>query len=204
MLNPKDQIDADIDAFERESETARAESTLRELIATYPGNKRVEHVLTKVITINALYHARVLDVDLHPLAVHISGIQDLDAKLKRGDPEAVDAIWMSQGTRKHYFSFATKYCSWHNQQSFAIYDLNMWEALRAYRSELAGFRFRDSECKDYACFHAIVERFRTAYGLESYSLRDIDKFLWLTGDRLLKAKPEKTSQDDAGGGSPPL
>jgi len=105
MLNPKDYIDAEISAFANEPETARAESTLRELLATYDQNTKLEHVLTKVVTINALYHARVLDVDLHPLAIHIWNIKDLDSKLKQGNPDAVDAIWKSQGTRKHYFSF---------------------------------------------------------------------------------------------------
>jgi hypothetical protein len=193
MRNPKDYIDAEIAAFAKEPETARAESTLRELIATYRENTKIEHVLTKVITINALYHARVLDVDLHPLAVHISTIKDLDAKLKQGNSDAVDAIWQSQGTRKHYFSFATKFCSWHNQEAYAIYDLNMWEALRAYKSKELGFQFKDSECKDYACFHAIVKRFTATYDLEGYSLKDVDKFLWLVGDRLLKAKQVNAS-----------
>jgi hypothetical protein len=193
MRNPKDYIDAEIASFEKEPETARAESTLRELIAIYRENTKIEHVLTKVITINALYHARVLDVDLHPLAVHISKIQDLDAKLKQGNSDAVDAIWQSQGTKKHYFSFATKFCSWHNQEAYAIYDLNMWEALRAYKSKELRFQFKDSECKDYASFHAIVKRFEAAYDLEGYSLKDVDKFLWLVGERLLKAKKENAS-----------
>lgn len=193
MRNPKDYIDAEIAAFANEPETARAESTLRVLIATCPENAKIEHVLIKVISINALYHARVLDVDLHPLAVHISKIEGLDAKLKRGSSDAVDAIWRSPGTRRHYFSFATKFCSWHNQEAYAIYDLNMWEALRAYKSKDLGFQFKDSECKDYACFHAIVKRFQAAYDLEGYSLKDVDKFLWLVGYQLLKVKQKKTS-----------
>ena len=191
MQRPKDYIDAEIAAFTTEPETDRAESTLRELMATYSTNTKIEHVLTKVVTINALYHARVWDVDLHPLAVHIWQIEDLDAKLKRGNPGAVDAIWKSQGTRKHYFSFATKFCSWHNQEAYAIYDLNMWEALRAYKSKELGFQFKDSECKDYACFHAVVKRFQAVYDLEGYSQKDVDKFLWLVGGRLLEAKQEK-------------
>jgi hypothetical protein len=188
MRNPKDYIDAEIAAFAEEPETARSESTLHELIATYPHNTKIEHVLTKVITINALYHARVLDVDLHPLAVHILKIKDLDTKLERGNLDVVDAIWQSQGTRKQYFSFATKFCSWHNQDDYAIYDGNMWEALRAYKSKELRFQFKDSECKNYACFHAIVARFMAAYDLKDYSLKDVDKFLWLVGDRLLKER----------------
>jgi hypothetical protein len=194
MRNPKDHIDAEIATFGADPETARVESTLGELIATYRENKKIEHVLTKVVTINALYHARVLDMDVHPLAVHIWKIEDLDTKLKQGNLDAVDAIWKSQGTRRHYFSFATKYCSWHNQQAYAMYDLNMWEALRAYKTKESGFQFKDSESEDYATFYTIVKRFQAAYGLEGYSLKDVDKFLWLVGYRLLQAKQEKTSK----------
>ena len=188
MLEPKDHILAEMEAFAKEPETARTESTLRELIATFGQNTRIEHVLTKVVAINTLYHARVLDVDLHPLALHILNIRHLDIQLQKGIPDVVDAIWKSQGTRKHYFSFATKYCSWHNQGAYALYDTNMWEALRAYRSKERGFVFKDSECIDYACFHGILMRFVSAYGLQSFSLKDVDKFLWLVGDRLLRAK----------------
>ena len=191
MRNPKDYIDFEIAAFAKEPETALAESTLRELIATYSENTKLEHVLIKVIAINTLYHARVWDVDLHQLALHISKIEELDVKLKQGRLDTVDAIWKSQGTRRHYFSFATKFCSWHNQEGYAIYDLNMWEALRAYRSKELGFQFKVSGCTDYACFHTIVKRFQAAYGLESYSLKDVDKFLWRVGGQLLKAKQVK-------------
>ena len=69
----------------------------------------------------------------------------------------------------------------------------MWEALRGYKSKELDFRFKDSECKDYACFHAIVKRFQAAYDLEGYSLKDVDKFLWLVGYRLLKAKQDNAS-----------
>jgi hypothetical protein len=140
---------------------------------------------------NALYHARVLDVDLHPLAVHIHGIKNLDEKLKEGSLEVVDVIWKSQGTRQHYFSFATKFCSWHNQEAYTIYDTYMWESLCAYRAEKSGFNFKDAECKDCACFHVVVKRFQAAYDLRTYSLKNVDKFLWLLGYELVKAKQER-------------
>ena len=126
MLNPKSEIDEYVMRFLEDEETKRTEKTVQELIATFREN-----------------HARVLDVDLHPLAVHIHGIENLDEKLKEGSPEVVDAIWKSQRTRQHYFSFATKFCNWHNQEAYAIYDTYMWESLCAYRAENSGFKFKD-------------------------------------------------------------
>lgn len=130
-------------------------------------------------------------MDLHPLALHIHGIENLDDKLKQGNLKVVDEIWKSAGTRQHYFSFATKFCSWHNLDAYAIYDTYMWEALCAYRKAKSGFAFKDNESKNYACFHAVVTQFQTAYDLGDYSLKKIDKFLWLLGYELIKAKQEK-------------
>jgi len=62
--DPRSTIDKEVEAFDTEPETAFAESTIRELISTYPTNEDDRHVLVKVIAINALYHARVLDIDL--------------------------------------------------------------------------------------------------------------------------------------------
>ena len=192
--DPRSTIDQEIAAFDAEPETAFAESTIRELFSTYPDNQDVRHILVKVIAINALYHARVLDMDLQPLSIHMKTIDELDTRLRQGTPDVVDAIWKSQGTKRKYFSFATKFCSWHNQEAYAIYDLNVWEALVAYRAKDERFAFRNSECNDYAGFLAIVRRFRKSYGLEDYSLKSIDKLLWRVGGRAIaergKARPE--------------
>jgi hypothetical protein len=191
--DPQSTIHKEIAAFDDEPETALIESTIRELISTYPGNQDVRHVLVKVIAINATYHAGVLDIDLQPLSMHIKTIDELDTRLRQGTPDVVDAIWKSQGTRRRYFSFATKFCSWHNQEAYAIYDRNVWEALVAYRAKDKCFAFRNSECDDYAGFLAVVRRFRESYGLEDHPLKSIDKFLWQVGGRLIaerKGPPE--------------
>lgn len=181
---PCSMIDGQIAAFNKDEETALAESTIHELIATYPDNHTVQHVLVKVIAINSLYHARVLDVDLQPLAIHITKL-DLDEKLKAGNPKAVDLIWKSEGTRRHYFSFATKFCSWHNEGAYAMYDRYMWAALVAYKAKKQQFTFKTGECSDYAGFLGVVKRFQESCGLGDYSLKDIDKFLWLVGGRII-------------------
>lgn len=183
--DPRRTIDTEIAAFDTEPETALAESTIHELIFTHPNNQDVRHILLKVIAINALYHARVLDMDLQPLSLHIKSIGELDARLRQGVPDVVDLIWKSQGTKRHYFSFATKFCSWHNQEAYAIYDLNVWEALVAYRAKNERFAFRNSECDSYTGFLAIVRRFQKSYGLDDYSLKSIDKFLWRIGGRFI-------------------
>jgi hypothetical protein len=186
--DPLATIDTRIAAFDNDKETALAESTIQELVSTYPNNQAVEHILLKVLAINALYHTRVLDIDLQPLANHIKTISELDLRLKAGTPDVVDAIWKSTRTRRHYFSFATKFCSWHNQEAYAIYDLNVWEALAAYRRKDERFTFRDAECETYSGFIAVVRRFQKAYDLDRYTLKSVDKFLWGVGGDLISER----------------
>jgi hypothetical protein len=190
--NPRGTIDDEISAFNADRETSLAESTIQQLISTYPANHTIEHVLVKVITITTLYHARVLDIDLQPLSCYIASLA-LDAKLKEGDPEAVTLIWNSTGTKRRYFSFATKFCSWHNQGAYAIYDMNVWTALAAYRAKNERFTFRNTQCDDYPGFLAVVKSFQKVYGLEDYSLKDIDKFLWGVGYRIIAGRQKATT-----------
>ena len=82
--DPRSTIDKEIAAFDAEPETAFAESTIRELISTYPDNQDVRHILVKAIAINAVYQARVLDTDLQPLSIHMKTIDELDARLRQG------------------------------------------------------------------------------------------------------------------------
>lgn len=94
---PKSEIENYAQKFLQDKETARAENTVQEVIAAFPKNEKIEHVVIKIVAINSLYHARVLDVDLHPLALHIHGIENLDGKLAEGNLEVVDEIWTAKG-----------------------------------------------------------------------------------------------------------
>lgn len=190
LAAPEELIDDEIKAFGSDSATALAERTLTELMVHYPDNRSLEHIYVKVITINALYHARVLDKDLQAVAEHIFTL-NLDDKLKDGDPVAVDLIYNCPKT-KRYFSFATKYCSWHNQNAYAIYDGNVYEVLCGYRRQDKNFKFKDQvDLFDNKAFVALIRRFMSIYELEQYSLKQVDKFLWMLGWRLLAAKEAK-------------
>jgi hypothetical protein len=63
-----------------------------------------------------------------------------------------------------------------------------WGALVAYGAKDDRFVFPEREFVNYAAFLAIVRRFQISYGLEDRSLKDIDKFLWRVGGRLIAAK----------------
>jgi hypothetical protein len=88
-------------------------------------------------------------------------------------------------TERRYYSFATKFCSWHNQDAYSLWDYNVDEALWK-RDRFAIFK-RQELC-EYPRLTEVVKEFRTFYGLQQYSHKDVDKFLWRVGDPLMKAK----------------
>jgi hypothetical protein len=197
--DPVTSIDANIKAFDDEPSTALAEASLRELIAAFPRNTSVNHVLLKMIAINRLYRARVLDKDMEPLAAHIANISDLDQMLASGMTEAVTRIYDSSGTERKYYSFATKFCSWHNQNGYSLWDYNVDEALWAYKKRDSFADFKRQDLCEYPRLIEIVKEFRAFYGLQQYSVKNTDKFLWRIGGKLLEdhfGRDEISNVDD--------
>lgn len=141
-----------------------------------PNNTRIEDILLKVSTLNDFYSTNIFSV--FPVAKHILSL-NIDTRLKQGDPTLVDAIKTVDG-RNHY-SFATKYCSHHNPLEYPIYDSYVDKILRYFRDTDGFCSFKSEELKQYDKFKQIVLAFRTYYGLDLYSLKEIDQYLWQLG-----------------------
>ncbi len=155
-------------------------------------------MLLKVVALNRLYSARVLDVDVETLARHIAGL-GIDALLAEGSSRAVDLIAHSGKLRRGCFSFATKYCSWHNPDAYPIYDARVDECLWSYKKQdghKEGYpKFHRQDLLVYPKLREVVTKFCNFYKLrlvdpfaagsiDSFNFKAIDKFLWLQGDSL--------------------
>ena len=161
------------------------EEALGELFGHYHLNANPSHVLLKVVTLNRLYSAGVLAVET--VALHISqNGEEIDTALAAGAPSAVDKIAkVTIGAREfNFFSFATKYCNWHEPDAYPIYDSRVDQYLWSLQkhSQFSDFKHRSDICKDYATFLKIMADFRISYKLESFSFKEIDKFLWSRGE----------------------
>lgn len=173
------------DACKRfDSENLLMEDALRQLLEQFPENNEVSHVLLKVLVLNKLYNTRVNDVDVQGLAKHIADL-GVDEPIKQGDTAIVERIYTCEGLRM-YYSFATKFCSWHNPDSYPIYDSYAEECLWAYRKQQGFAAFKRQDCGVYNRYKAVVNTFRRHYGLDDFTFKEIDKFLWQTGERLKK------------------
>jgi hypothetical protein len=179
-------VEAECSAFDADPSTAFGEDALAELLAKFPENTKPSHVLLKVIVLDQRYSTRLRYVELDQLACHIAS-KDIDSLMAQGATRAVDLIWDCADIR-HYYSFATKFCSWHNPTAYPIYDSYVNECLWTYKNQDSFHDFHRDDMYDYEKFVPIVSTFRNYYGLNCFDFRSLDKFLWRTGDQILRTR----------------
>ena len=121
------------------------------------------------------------------MARHILQL-DIDNLLQQGEPDIVTKISTGHGIRSkkknkeiNFYSFATKYCNWHNKDAYPIYDSFVGKILIAYRVKDNFSRFDDMDLKDFKRFKEIIADFKNNYTLTRHNLKEIDKFLWIYG-----------------------
>jgi hypothetical protein len=175
-------VQAECDAFDLEDQLI--EEALRLLWAQFPHNSETSHVLLKVVVLNTLYSTRIRDIDVEPLARHIVTL-NIDPLLDQGELAAVERIYNCPPL-KMYYSFATKFCSWHNPTAYPIYDHNADECLWSYKKQDRFANFNRQDLGYYEKFVATVTAFRNHYGLSSFNFRQLDKFLVRSGGEILK------------------
>jgi hypothetical protein len=173
------RVAEEIDTFNKAEEFV--ETTVKNLFEARRANTSKYEVLAKVVVLNQLYSARVLNKHVQGFAEKIAK-SDIDPMLDEGSPEAVTAI-CSCCNEMRYYSFATKYCTWHRPDLYCMWDGNMDRALWHYQE-----RYRFSDFKrykpnyEYPVLRRVVGEFRATFGLESINFKGIDQFLWRMGD----------------------
>jgi hypothetical protein len=168
------------------------------LFTQFPKNTNFEPIFLKVVALNSTYSTQIRAVSdrtptVYDVARHIVTLR-IDDSLHDGSVEIVERIASvtTEGNRHQYnYSFATKYCSWHQRKLFPIYDSRvdkyLWQLRNRQTGETDGFRqFKRVELWHYPTFKQIVSEFMTHFGLEEFSFKEIDKFLFIEGDKLFR------------------
>lgn len=158
------------------------ESALNKLFREIvPKNSYLEDILIKVTTLNTFYSTNIKSV--FTIARHIFNL-NIDERLKSGDETLVDEIanvTMSNGKVRNEYSFATKYCSHHNDDAYPIYD-SFVDKLLCYFRDVDGFsEFQKDELRKFSIFKRIILELRDFYSLEAFTLKQIDQYLWQLG-----------------------
>lgn len=156
------------------------ETAVNRVFRDYSSNSELENILIKCSVLNDFYSTNIFKI--YPVAKHVLAL-NIDERLKNGDPTLVNEIAKNDigGKEKNFYSFASKYCSHHNQLEFPIYDSYVHKVLKYFRNVDKFFNFDEADLKDYPKFKNILIEFRSFYKLDKYNLKELDKFLWQFG-----------------------
>jgi len=157
-----------------------------------PTNVRIEDVLLKIAVLNNFYSTNIYDV--HTVAKHFMTF-DIDNRLADGDPNLVDdlaLVHLRNEKEKHFFSFATKYCSHHKPLSYPIYDNYVAEVLKYFRQRDGFCTFKNDDLKLYPSFKSIIDDFIQFYGLDHFNYKQIDQYIWQLGKEYYKRLYKKS------------
>lgn len=160
-----------------------ADLALTSLLKMYPKNNNLSEVYLKVVAINALYSTSIYDT--YRIAYRIHKLV-IDPKLEKNETTLVNEIATEHGiistkTQRelNFYSFATKYCSFHKPDDFPIYDSYIHNLLKEYNKQYPFIDgLHEDDFRDYAKFKNIIKSFQQTFKLE-FSLKEIDKFLWI-------------------------
>ena len=145
-----------------------------------PENKCIEDILIKCSALNDFYSTNIFDI--HTLAQHILSL-NVDDRLRKGDYSLVKDIANVEVNGKNhcFYSFATKFCSHHQPEIYAIYDSYVEKVLISLNKRGPFAIFKKNQLKDYDTYMRAILGFRQHYGLMNYSIKKLDQYLWQLG-----------------------
>ena len=118
----KEDVEKEIEAFDKEN--GIGEWLLGNLFSRYRNNTVKSDVLEKVNILNRLYSTRLYSIEA--MTNRILGVESFDSLLDAGSVDAAESIIECdlEGKSRSTFSFASKYCSWHDPDAYPIYGKN--------------------------------------------------------------------------------
>lgn len=161
--------------------TAQEDSLNKLFWQVYPRNDNMDEVLAKAAILNDFYSTHIYHI--YELAKHIVDL-DIDRRLELGDLSLVHDIatmQIDEGKTINYYSFATKYCSHHNDKIYPIYDNYVEKILIYFRNKDQFYSFKNDDLKYCPKLSEIIKKFQFFYKLENYTLKEIDRYIWLLG-----------------------
>ncbi len=157
------------------------ERALDRLFTEYaPYNTDLSDILLKVAALNEFYSTNIFS--LYPVARHILALH-IDERLYAGDLTLINDIKQIElkGKARQLYSFASKYCSHHNPACYPIYDSYIHQILVYFRKRDRFAQFHSNDLKNYLRFQEILLSFRQFYGLDLFTPKQLDQYLWQLG-----------------------
>ncbi len=106
--------------------------------------------------------------------------ENIDRRLNEGDLTLVEdlARITINGKPFYFYSFASKYCSHHRPDIYPIYDNYVHKLLKCFRDRDGFYTFKEAGLKNYQSYVAIIKAFQHFYDLNTFTIKNIDKYLW--------------------------
>lgn len=163
-----------------------ADRVLRLVFEGNPTNTNDADVLRKVVLLNALYATSIYDVFRMAHHVHRLGAK-LDAWIATGSPQAVSRVRRGHGIRtssgvdRDFYSFATKYASWHRPEVYPMYDKYVATAIRRIRRWLGMPSLSAGELRRFRRFRRALDELHDAVEWPTPGYKEFDQGLWVLG-----------------------
>ena len=192
MSSSIDITNESIDKVEEEVEATNNYGAENELIAAclkkYPYNTDIETVAMKIGLIDITNSTNISRykrfISVVELAKIISEIPNIDERIKNGDPEVVSTIARTNG-KINLFSFASKYCCYHNKNlynkdDYSIYDTVLKKSLPKMFTDIKQSDIqRWVDTFDYKSYNDYITNKLDEIGITiPFRKRKFDHFIW--------------------------
>jgi hypothetical protein len=198
IISLREDAHAVLKGYEKMESYRIQEDLLQRLVKKYPDHKNKAAVETKVKLLNLFYSTGIQATN--KMSENILSIRDIDKRLSKGDKSLIPEIaTLSFDDKKRYnYSFATKYCAYHQPEKFPIYDsivamtfISFFEKglLPKYKCCSLKSKVEDTDTytkaefkeklKGYDFFVDVYDYFMKLYDLKGYfTYREIDSYIW--------------------------
>lgn len=183
-----DQVEYWLKSWDELEDYVAQENAIDKLFyGEFNSNDNLQNILIKCSVLNDFYSTNIFKI--YPVAKHILAL-NIDARLKEGDATLVDDIARIKinDKDKNFYSFASKYCSHHNQLEYPIYDSYVHKVLIYFKAVDGFYEFNETDLKKYSEFKNALIHFRSFYKLDKYNLKELDKYLWQFGKKYFPKK----------------
>lgn len=187
VITNKSLDEAEKDVMSTDNYGPEMEMITRCLIK-YPDNTDSDLVAMKVglidITNSTHLSQHKSKISMVELSDIIASIPDIDERIKSGDPEVVNIIARSNG-KINLFSFATKYCCYHNKNlygrdDYSILDTVLKDSLPRYFEDITkGQIQRWQNSYNYAAYNDYITKKLDELNITTdFRKRKFDWFVW--------------------------
>ena len=161
---------------------------IREVLNAYPKHDDLNTIAMKIAVIDVTNSTHLSQyksqLSLYDLAKVILDIPAFDVRLAAGDPELVNIIAKNVGAI-NMFSFASKYCTYHNvevyhRDDYSIFDGIVKESLPNYVDGLSKHKLDVWKSEyNYVAFNECIGGLLDEYNIHiPFRRRKFDHFLW--------------------------